>query len=185
MTATLLIARLYEHIEPLDRGARYEDPLDAVLRERGLGEVTGGGSQLSETGEIEVADVEIQVSNPDDAAPVIVASLEAAGAPVGSELVRDGGVLKAFGRQQSLAVYLDGVTLPDDVYAAVDFDALVQQLTEAAGEESYHGCWQGPEETGLFFFGGAAEGGRLALSGGDSVHVGRGAGRGRPGDGFD
>ena len=93
MTATLLIARLYEHIEPLDRGARYEDPLDAVLRERGLGEVTGGGSQLSETGEIEFADVEIQVSNPDDAAPVIVASLEAAGAPVGSELVGDGGVL--------------------------------------------------------------------------------------------
>jgi hypothetical protein len=34
---TILIARLFEHIEPINRGDRYEDPLDAVLRERGLG----------------------------------------------------------------------------------------------------------------------------------------------------
>ena len=89
--------------------------------------------------------------------PVIVASLEAAGAPVGSELVGDDGVLNEFGRQQSVAVYLDGTSLPDEVYAALDFDVLVEQLTAAAGEESYHGCWQGPEETGLFFFGADAE----------------------------
>ena len=156
---TILIARLFEHIEPINRGDRYEDPLDAVLRERGLGEVTGGGSQLSETGEIECADVEIQVANPDAAIPVIVECLESAGAPAGSELVSESGaVLKVFGGRQSLAVYLDGATLPDEVYAALDFDAVVQQLTNAAGPDSYHGCWQGPAETGLFFFGADAEG---------------------------
>src|SRR5262245_32931677 len=101
-TSTILIARLYEHIEPINRGDRYEDPLDAVLRERGLGEVTGGGSQLSETGEIECADVEIQVADPDAAMPVIVECLESAGAPVGSELLSESGdVLKAFGVRQS------------------------------------------------------------------------------------
>jgi hypothetical protein len=158
MNSTIVIARLYEHIAPIDRGERYEDPLDAVLRQGGVGEVTGGGSQLSETGEIDFADVEIAVANLDDAVPVIVATLETAGAPVGSELIADdGSVLREFGGRQSLAVYLDGTTLPDDVYAALDFDALVGQLTQAAGEDSYHGCWQGPEETGLFFFGSNAE----------------------------
>jgi len=157
MAPTTLIARLYEHIEPLDRGARYEDPLDAALRERGLGEVTGGGSQLTDTGEIEFADVEISVTNLDDALPVIVSTLEASGAPTGAELIGNTGVLRRLGRHQSVAVYLDGATLPDEVYADLNFDQLVDDLTTAAGEGSYHGYWQGPTETGLFFFGLDAE----------------------------
>lgn len=153
----LLIARLYEHIEPIDRGERYEDPLDAALRNSGLGEVTGGGSQLSERGEIDFVDVEIRVANLDDAIPAIVRSLEASGAPVGSQILHNADVRREFGAQQSLAVYLDGVTLPDDVYANLDFDETLATLTAAAGDDSYHGVWQGAEETGLFFFGPDAE----------------------------
>ena len=41
----LVLARVYEHIEPLDRGDRYEDPLQATLEKIGIGRVTGGGSQ--------------------------------------------------------------------------------------------------------------------------------------------
>ena len=158
MTPTsTLVARLYEHIEPIDRGERYEDPLDDALRAAGLGEVTGGGSQLTESGEIEFADVEIQVGDVDAAVATIVQSLEQAGAPVGSELLGESGVVREFGRLQSVAIYLDGVSLPDDVYAALDFEATVEALTRAAGDDSYHGSWQGPEETGLFFFGPSAE----------------------------
>ena len=40
----LVLARVYEHIEPLDRGDRYEDPLQATLEKIGIGRVTGGGS---------------------------------------------------------------------------------------------------------------------------------------------
>lgn len=36
------------HIEPLDRATRFEDPLQASLDAAALGEITGGGSQLSE-----------------------------------------------------------------------------------------------------------------------------------------
>ena len=153
----LIVARLYEHVEPVDRGERYEDPLDDALRGAGLGTVTGGGSQLGELGEIEFADVEIEVANVDAALPVIIEHLERAGAPVGSELLTDGGPVKVFGAQQSVAVYLDGVSLPDDVYANLDFGVTVDQLTSAAGEGSFHGFWQGAEETGLFFFGLDAE----------------------------
>ena len=49
----LVIARLNDRAQPMDRGDRYEDPLDAFLKANGLGEVSGGGTQLLETGEIE------------------------------------------------------------------------------------------------------------------------------------
>jgi hypothetical protein len=39
----VVLARLYEHIEPIDRGERYEDPLQAILDEAKVGRVTGGG----------------------------------------------------------------------------------------------------------------------------------------------
>jgi len=156
-TPMSVIARVYEHIEPLDRGSRYEDPLDDVLRASRLGEVTGGGSHLGKNGEIEFADIEINIANPDDALPLIATTLERAGAPTGSEIRDTKGVLREFGTHQSVAVYLDGVSLPDDVYADLDFDALVETLTDAAGERSFHGFWQGDEETGLYFFGRDAE----------------------------
>ena len=155
--SSTVVARLYEHIGPIDRGNRYEDPLDLALRGASLGEVTGGGSQLGALGEIEFADIEIVVSDLDAALPVIARVLEEAGAPAGSQLLGPEAVLREFGTRQSVAVYLDGVSLPDEVYANLDFEELVDRLTEAAGADSFHGYWQGAEETGLFFFGDDAE----------------------------
>ena len=54
-----VLARITEHVEPIERGERYEEPLADFLKEHGLGEVTGGGSQLTQDGEIEFADVEL------------------------------------------------------------------------------------------------------------------------------
>jgi len=154
-----VIARVYEHIEPIDRGDRYEDPLDAVLQPANIGRVTGGGSQLSELGGIESAEIEIELANLDGALRVVVDALENAGAPQGSELIdaADGRILRQFGTQQCLAIFLDGTTLPEEVYANLDFDAVVAELGAAAGDGSNRGFWQGPEETGVFFFGPDAE----------------------------
>jgi hypothetical protein len=146
-----VIARFFEHIEPIDRG-RYEDPLNDALQSAGIGRVTGGGSQLNEDGRIEFADIEIELADLDDALQVAVRVLEQAGAPQGSEIHLDGTVLRDFGATQCVEVYLDGVGLPDEVYAALDFDELLAALEAAAGAGTYHGHWQGPEETGLFFF---------------------------------
>ena len=155
----VVLARVYEHIEPIDRGERYEDPLDALLAHANIGRVTGGGSQLNELGGIAYAEVEIELANLDEALRVVVDALEKAGAPQGSELIdmSDSRVLQQFGTQQCLAIFLDGMTLPEEVYADLDFDAVVAELGAAAGEGSNRGFWQGPEETGVFFFGPDAE----------------------------
>jgi hypothetical protein len=152
-----VLARLFEHIEPIDRGNRYEDPLSAALEARGVGRVTGGGSQLNEQGGIDFADVEIELADLTGALDAAVRALEEAGAPRGSEILADGSVIREFGTQQCVAVYLDGVSLPDAVYEALDFDQLVADVEAAGGAGSYHGCWQGPEETALFLFDSNAE----------------------------
>jgi hypothetical protein len=155
----VVIARMYEHIEPIDRGARYEDPLQAALDESRAGQVTGGGSQLNAHGGIDYVDIEIEVADLDGAVRIIGDALEKAGAPQGSELVHadDGRVLRQFGTTQCLAIFLDGVSLPDDVYANLDFEAVIEELGSAAGPDSFHGFSQGAEETGLFFFGADAD----------------------------
>ena len=43
------------------------------------------------------------------------------------------------------------------MYANLDFDAVVSEIGGAAGPDSYHGFWQGYEETGIFFFGSDAD----------------------------
>jgi len=154
----VVIARFYEHIEPIDRG-RYEDPLQEALEKSNAGQVTGGGSQLNELGGIDYAEVEIELANMDGAVSTVTETLEKAGAPKGSELIaaEDGRVLQTFGRNECLAIYLDGVSLPDEVYANLDFDAVVTEIGTAAGTDSFHGFSQGNEETGLFFFGSSAD----------------------------
>lgn len=155
----LVLARFYEHIQPIDRGVRYEDPLQAVLESKGLGNVSGGGSLLNKLGGIDYVDVEIELANFDEALDVVAETLESLGAPAGSELLEASSerVLREFGKQQCLAIYLDGVSLPDEVYSNLDFEAVVNEIAAAAGDDSYHGFWQANEETGLFFFGADAE----------------------------
>ena len=152
-----VLARLYENIEPLDRGDRYEDPLQAVLDQSQAGLVTGGGSQLNALGGIEYAEVEIELANLDAALGLAIKALEDAGAPQGSEVIHDGKVIREFGALQCLAVYLDGTSLPAEVYANLDFETVMKDLGSVAGPGSYRGFWQGPQETGLYFYGSSAE----------------------------
>ncbi len=150
-------ARMYENIEPMDRGSRYEDPLQAELEKSQTGQVTGGGSLLSKLGEIEFVELEIELADLDESLELVTSALEKAGAPQGSVLMLEDKILREFGTQQCLAIYLDGTSLPDDVYANLDFEKVVNDIGSVAGPESYRGFWQGPQETGLYFFGVSAE----------------------------
>jgi hypothetical protein len=76
-----VLARFFEHIGPIDRGSRYEDPLNEVLESASIGRVTGGESQLTKDGRIEFADIELELADLDDALNVAVQALERVGAP--------------------------------------------------------------------------------------------------------
>jgi hypothetical protein len=164
----LVIARIPEHIEPMDRGARYEDPVQDALAIRDLGMVTGGGSQLTAAAEIGYVDVELALADLDDAVAVVKRILEEAGAPVGSQLLyEDGGIAveRPFGVQEGLAVYLDGTSLPEEIYAATDIDALMERLAAAADSAGgeLRSAWNGPTETALYHYGPSADAMLVAL----------------------
>jgi len=157
----LVIARLYEPIQPIDRGTRYEDPLQAALGARALGVVTGGGSALTREGEIAYVQLDLSVANVGAALDVAKQVLEQAGAPRGSELrfEREGqAMVVPFGTSEALAIYLDGTGLPDDVYTRCNINELVERVDAAlGGSGEIRGSWGGPRETSLYLYGPSAD----------------------------
>jgi hypothetical protein len=82
----LVVATITEDIGPIDRGRKYEDPLDAALKAAGLGEVTGGGSQLDASLRIAYVDIDVALAETDGALDLVRLTLEQLGAPAGSVL---------------------------------------------------------------------------------------------------
>lgn len=81
-----VVVRIPEALGPLDRAANYEAPLSAALKSKSLGEVTGGGTQLTEKGGIAYIEVELGLANLDEALDVTKGTLKRVGAPAGTEL---------------------------------------------------------------------------------------------------
>ena len=72
--------RIPENLKPIDRGDRYEDPLQEALAAAGLGEVTGGGSQLGEGGTIEYCGIDVVVDDRDRGLELIRETMQRLGA---------------------------------------------------------------------------------------------------------
>ena len=152
----LVVARLNDRAQPLDRGDLYEDPLHEHLQAVGLGEVTGGGTQLMDRGEIEFCDVEIDASSVStDVLSGIAGKLEELGAPKGSRLIVEGlDEELPFGKFEGLAVYLNGSELPASVYKECDVNFVYSEFNRLLGAEgAIHSHWQGPTETALYMYG--------------------------------
>jgi len=149
-------AQLNARVQPMHRGEIYEDPLDAFLRERQLGEVDGGGTMLTEHGEISYCDVEIKLATvSENELKLLVSTLEELGAPKGSKLLIDDGKRElSFGRNEGLAVYLNGTELPNEVYETTNSNVVYDTFTKLLGAEgAVQSWWQGPTETALYLFG--------------------------------
>jgi hypothetical protein len=117
---------------------------------------TGGGTQMSEDGEIEFCDVELRLnSTSDDALDAVKRSLEALGAPKGSKLLVESPEREVpFGVNEGLAVYLNGTDLPDRVYDTCDSNFVYSEFDRLLGVDgTIHGFWNGPRETALYMFG--------------------------------
>jgi hypothetical protein len=158
----LVIASLPEYIEPMDRGERYGDPLDTKLQESGLGEVTGGGSQMDENYQIVSVDLEIRLANLDSAVSLCISALESFGAPKGSKIVfgdEPNPTTIGFGQTEGVALVVDGVNLPPEVYEKYGLDELLDALKPelAGGVGELHGCNTLNETTELYFYGPSAD----------------------------
>lgn len=154
---------------PLDRGARYEDPLLQALEEEGYGTVDGAGTMTTREGEIEYCGLDIELSNMVQGVPFICDFLTKRGAAKGSTLeIREGASVStfAFGSAEGIGIYFDGVNLPDEVYRDCDINVVLAEFARLLGQEGeIRGHWQGPTETALYIYGRSAQTMRSLLAG--------------------
>jgi hypothetical protein len=152
-----LVAQLNEKIMPIDRGLVYGDPLDEYIRNKGYGEVTGGGTLQEKTGEIIYCDIEICLSDKkvdEEMIADITGKLESLGAPKGSKLIIEStGVEVPFGLKEGLALYLDGQNLPSEIYASCDINHVLSELLRLTGKEpGMERYWEGETETAVYLY---------------------------------
>jgi len=152
----MVVASLNARLQPLHRGEYFEDPLDELLKQRKLGEVTGGGTMQLKTGEIKFCDIEVTINT---AAPewehVLIDTLELLGAPRGSRLIVEGtGREVPFGVAEGMAVYLNGTELPADVYRECDSNHVYSEFNRLLeGQGRVLSWWEGPTETAFYLYG--------------------------------
>lgn len=156
MQTTLVVARLNDRAQPIDRGELYEDPLDEVLKKHRAGSVVGGGTMLTEDKEIDFCEIEIEVREPvAENIALIKQTLEGLGAPKGSQLRLEAqNEERPIGINEGLAVYLNGTDLPDEVYAECDANFVYSEFNRLLGDDGkIHSHWQGETETALYMYG--------------------------------
>jgi len=73
--------RIPENLQPIARGDRYEDSLQDALAAQGIGEVTGGGSQLGEGDSVEYCGIDVVVRARDSGLELIRSVMRKLGAP--------------------------------------------------------------------------------------------------------
>ncbi len=83
--------KIPDAIQPLDRGAIFEDPIDAALRPGELGHVSGGGSLLGDTRPdgsrpIEFCGIDVDTTNRDAVLEILRKLLPDLGIPQATEL---------------------------------------------------------------------------------------------------
>ena len=151
-----IVVNLNARIQPMHRGEIFEDPLDEILSKVSMGEISGGGTLQSESGEIENCDIEIQVLKSDEeTVNTIKSALEKIGVPNGSKiLIEETDTEIKFGSLEGLGLYLNGTDLDDEVYEQSDSNHVYSELDRLTeGKGRVYSYWQGPTETAFYLYG--------------------------------
>ena len=147
-----LTVELNARLQPIHRGEMFEEPLENVLIQANAGEVLGGGTFMSATGEIEKCDITLEVK--DDWIAKVFAYLQRIKIiPKGSKIICKQEITP-IGQAEGMAIYLNGTDLPAEVYRTNDINELISKLQDALGDKCFmFSWWEGGTETALYFYG--------------------------------
>ncbi|MGP1397941.1 MAG: hypothetical protein ACTS3R_20740 [Inquilinaceae bacterium] len=153
----LIIIHLNARLQPLDRGTFFEDPLDLWLKDKKLGEVTGGGTALNpDSRAIVSCDVEVRLADASERVlHMVTGALERLGAPKGSHLTLEGsGEERPLGHFEGLAVFLNGTDLLPEVYQSTSPAFIMEEFYRLMGaDRCVLSQWHGPTETAIYMYG--------------------------------
>jgi hypothetical protein len=172
--SNIIVVQLNDKIQPIDRGEIYEDPLNEFLTKKQYGEIIAAGTMLEKSGELASCDITIELfSNKEEKkiAAEIIEKLEKIGVPKSSKLkIERTKVEIEFGTLEGLAIYLDGINLPDEVYQDTDPMFVINEIRRLANiQNNVIREWRGHAETGLYFYGKSFQEMRDSIS--DLIHT--------------
>ena len=164
----MVIVELNARLQPIHRGEFFGDPLDIKLKEEELGEVSGGGSMVEASGEIEYCDLELSLFETSDGTiGKLVSLLESLGVPKGSKLsIAGSDVEREIGKAEGIAVYLNGTDLPEATYQTCDSNVVYSELDQLLeGKGRVMSYWEGPTETAFYMYGNSFEEMKQSIAG--------------------
>lgn len=139
-------------LQPIHRVEIFEEKLEKALADADAGELLGGGTLQLNTGEIKSCDIELNVKE-DWFDKVIDFIKQIRIIPKGSKLICDEETIQ-IGYVEGLALYLNGVELPAEVYQSNDINELIARLNDAMKDRGVmYSWWEGRTETALYFYG--------------------------------
>lgn len=139
---------------PTHRGVLFEEPIDRALKNKGIGEVSGGATYFLDSGEPEHCEITIKHNSVSDSNfNDIMDFYSFKSIPKGSHIIRGNEITK-IGALEGMAIYLNGTDLEDDIYKSCDINYVIEKVIEMLGEQYiYHSYWEGKKETALYFYG--------------------------------
>lgn len=146
-----VVLHVNERLQPKHRFV-LEDTIDEALKRNNHGEITGGGTLMEKNGEIKSCDIDIELSDDDDAFERFKDYVNHLGIAKGSELETDGKKFPV-GSFEGMGIYLS-VNLPDEVYKNNDVNELIEKLNDALGDKGILRSWREHNDfTALYFYG--------------------------------
>lgn len=144
---------LNARFQPADR-FELEDAIEATLEKLELGEVDGGGTAMSPSGEISSCDIEMCLKdNSQETIDKLSYILNRFGIPKGSKLKYENGEVNV-GTMEGLGLYLNGTNLPQETYKNCDINYVIEKINELLQNSgNMLSYWEGPSETALYFYG--------------------------------
>ena len=107
-TTYFVYIRIPEAIGPAERVRKYEDPLQAALDRSQLGEITGGGSALADSGQrISSCGLDVELTDLPRGLSLLTAELRRLRAPIGTTLIYE-----ADGKETVLDIYSEPTATP-------------------------------------------------------------------------
>lgn len=143
---------LNARLQPFHRVEMFEEKLEKALTDADAGELLGGGTFQLNTGEIKTCDIELNVKE-EWFDKVIDFIKQIRIIPKGSKIICGEDTIE-IGSLEGMAIYLNGVELPAEVYQSNDINVLISCLDNAMNNRGVlYSWWEGSKETALYFYG--------------------------------
>lgn len=149
----LVTLHLNARLQPMHR-QNIEDALEEKLSVDSFATISGGGSLLLESGEVDSCDIELDLvdGKPNTVESVLEVILSIP-LPKGSKVISQ-DFEQEIGELEGMVIYLNGTDLSDDTYENYGVDPLIDELeTLFQGNARLWSWWTGPYETALYFYG--------------------------------